>query len=64
LSRIGDASCLEPIAAAYSRAKGEAWWRQQLLDLFHAIAKRERVTARHAVMKKIATRWPGIVGSR
>ena len=64
LSRIGDASCLEPIAAAYKRANGDAWWRQHLADLFHAIAKRERVTPRHAVMKRIAKRWPAIVESR
>jgi HEAT repeat protein len=62
LSRIGDASCLEPIAAAYARAKGDAWWRQQLIDLFRTIARRERITARHAVMKRIQKRWPGIIG--
>jgi HEAT repeat protein len=64
LSRIGDASCLEPIVAACSRAKGDTWWRQQLLDLFQTIAKREHVTARHAVMKKIQKRWPGVIESR
>ncbi len=64
LSRVGETSCLEPIAAAYARADGDAWWRQHLADLFQAIAKRERVTTRHAVMKRIAKRWPAIVASR
>ncbi|HEY2905568.1 MAG TPA: HEAT repeat domain-containing protein [Vicinamibacterales bacterium] len=64
LSRIGDTSCLEPIAAAYARANGDPWWRQHLADLFQAIAKRERVTVRHAAMKRIAKRWPEIVESR
>ena len=57
---IGDVSCLEPIAAAYGRAragKGDAWWREHLADAFRAIAAREGVTRRHAVMRKIEKRW-------
>ena len=38
---IGDASCFEPIAAAYKRAKARRWWRQHLADVFQAIAKRD-----------------------
>jgi HEAT repeat protein len=64
LSRVGDVSCLEAIAAAYARAKGDTWWRQHLADVFHAIAQREHVTPRHAAMKKITKRWPEIVRSR
>jgi HEAT repeat protein len=63
LTRIGDTSCLEPIAAAYAHANGDPWWRQHLADLFQAIAKRERITVRHAAMKRIAKRWPGIVAT-
>ena len=56
---LGDASCLEPIAAAYSRAGGrDGWWQRQLAAAFRAIAKRERITRRHAVMKRIQSRWP------
>ena len=56
---VGDASCLEPLAAAYSRAgTGDARWRHQLGEAFHAIGRREKVTRRHAVMKRIAARWP------
>jgi hypothetical protein len=66
LSLVGDASCLEAVAAAYAKsgAAGRAqtdWWRQHLTDGFHTIVKRERLTRRHAVMKKIMKRWPSIL---
>lgn len=57
---VGDESCLEGIAAAWSAAGGNAVWRQQLQAAFEAIVKREKVTKRSAVLKKIATRWPGL----
>ena len=64
----GDASCLEPIAAAYAAAK-DVWWKKTLADAFRAIVKRARITRRHAAMKKIEKRWPAAarglgVGSR
>jgi HEAT repeat protein len=55
---IGDATCLEPIANAYSRARDE-WSRRQLADAFRAIIGREKLTRRHAVARKIEKRWPG-----
>jgi hypothetical protein len=56
---VGDASCLEPLAAAYARTDtSAARWRHQLGEAFHAIGRREKVTRRHAVMKRIASRWP------
>lgn len=76
LERIGDASCLEPIASAYARlstpteaAEGAAspspgasasspWWRRHLATAFRAIAAREKVTERHAVVRRIRSRWP------
>lgn len=57
---VGDASFLEPIAAAWT-AHPDPRWRSLLLTAFRAIAARERITQRHATMKKILTRWPGIV---
>jgi hypothetical protein len=59
---IGDESCLEGIAAAWSAADGEdhATWRRQLEAAFDAIVKREKITKRSAVLKKIASRWPGM----
>ncbi len=46
LALIGDASCLEAIAAA-----------------FYTIVAREKLTQRHAVMKKIRKRWPNWLGT-
>jgi hypothetical protein len=67
VTAIGDASCLEPIATAYSRARDE-WSRRHLADAFRAIVGREKITKRHAVAKKMEKRWPGtwksIVDSR
>ncbi len=74
LERVGDASCLEPIAAAYARlAPGRAagddgapsrptdattWWRQHLATTFRAIAAREKLTERQVVVRRIRSRWP------
>jgi hypothetical protein len=60
LSLAGDATCLEAVAAAHAHAT-DAWWRDHLADAFHAIVKREGLTGRHAVMRKIQKRWPAIV---
>jgi HEAT repeat protein len=57
LTLVGDASCLEATAGAYARSR-DAWWREHLAEAFRAIVKRERITRRHAVIKKIAKRWP------
>ena len=57
VSTVGDASCLESIAAAYARAK-DVYWKKALADAFHAIVKRGRMTRRHAAVKKVAIRWP------
>jgi HEAT repeat protein len=65
LSLAGDATCLESIAAAHAHATGpeNEWWRDHLADAFHAIVKREQLTGRHAVIKKIRKRWPGILST-
>ena len=56
---VGDQSCLEPLAAAYARTPGgDARWKLQLAAAFRAIARREKITRRHAVVKRIAARWP------
>lgn len=63
LSLAGDATCLDAIAAAHAHAGGaeNEWWRDHLSDAFHAIVRREKLTGRHAVMKKIQKRWPQIL---
>jgi len=59
---IGDAACLESVAAAYGRAmdsglRVDDWWRQRLVDVFRAIAMREQVSRRTAAGKRITSRW-------
>ncbi len=62
LVAIGDASCLEPVAAALDRSVvarvKDALWTRHLTEAFQAITSRERVTGRHGVMKRIEKRWP------
>ena len=66
LGAIGDASCLEAIAAAYARARAghpaDDWWQRHLADVFRGIVQREKITRRHAVIKKIETRWKAAFG--
>jgi HEAT repeat protein len=56
LAMVGDASCLEAIAGAHAKTKHAAW-RGQLAHAFRAIVARERLTRRHAVVKRIAQRF-------
>jgi HEAT repeat protein len=56
LSLVGDASCLEAIAGAHARAR-DTWWRDHLADAFRTIAAREKITRRHAVIKRIERKW-------
>jgi hypothetical protein len=60
LSLVGDTSCLEAIAGAHAKARN-LWWRQHLADVFRTIVARERLTRRHAVVRKIEKRWPGVL---
>ena len=57
---VGDASCLEPLAAAYeeSSRSGDVWWREHVAAAFRAIVEREGITRRHAVAKRLTSRWP------
>jgi len=50
-----------PSARKDSRGPGDPgnkdWWRDRLADAFKIIVKRERLTRRHGVVKKIEKRW-------
>jgi len=60
IEEIGDASCVETLAAAYdaSSRSGDAWWREHLASAFRAIIHREGLTRRHAAVKRAMARWP------
>jgi hypothetical protein len=60
LEEIGDATCLETLAAAYeaSSRSGDAWWREHVATAFRAIVQREGLTRRHTAVKRTMARWP------
>ena len=65
---VGDAACLESIAEQLARSSGDAGssmraWRDDLLQAGRRIAGRERLTRRHAVMKKIARLAPEVAAA-
>jgi hypothetical protein len=63
VTAIGDASCLEPMARAWSTAPpGEAWWRDRLADAAADIVSRLSLTGRNPVVKRIRAKWAGFLG--
>ena len=61
VAMIGNTSCLEPLARAWSAGAQEPWWRERVAEATRAIAKREKLTARHAITKRIRARYPGLL---
>ena len=61
LQQVGDVSVLEALADAHAGTTN-AWFRGQLVGIFRAIVAREKITKRHAAMKKLAARLPESVG--
>lgn len=57
LHAVGDESCLEAIAAAFTHSSDERW-RAQLREAFQAIVRRDRISRRKGVFKRIDSRWP------
>lgn len=60
-ARVGDVSCLEPMARAWAGARGEPWWRSRLMESASDIVSRLRLTGRHATLKRLRDKWPGFV---
>lgn len=60
VAALGDASCLEAVAAAWLRATPASarLWRTHLADAFGAIVRRESVTRGHRTLLRILTQWP------
>lgn len=61
VTRIGDASCVEPLARAWSAGRQEPWWRDRVAQAVHTIAARAKLTARHAVTKRVRAKYPGLL---
>jgi hypothetical protein len=63
---IGDASCLEAIAAAFARSSHEPdqdAWRISLAAAAAAIMSREKITRRNATIRRIRSRWGDTVSA-
>ena len=58
---IGDASCLEPLARAWSASPREAWWRTRLGEAAADILRKEKLTGRSAVSKRLRAKYPGFL---
>lgn len=59
---IGDASCLEPMARAWAATPpGDSWWRARLAEAAQGIVRRDALTGRNAVIKRIRSRWAGFL---
>lgn len=62
IAEIGDSGCLEPLAASFERsASKDDWWARHAADAFQAVVRRGHITKRHAAMRRIAARWPGLL---
>ena len=55
---IGDASCLEPLAKAWAAAGKDLDWQHQLATTASTIMRREKLTGRSAVVKKLRASFP------
>jgi hypothetical protein len=58
---IGDASCLEPLARAWAAGGKDLNWKHQLSTTAATIMRREKLTGRSAVVKKLRAHFPGFV---
>ena len=56
---LGDESCLEPLAAAFSRSR-DPHWQHQVAQAFREIVKRERITGRHSALRRALAKAPGL----
>jgi len=60
-SRVGDESCLEPMARAWAETKGEPWWRSRLMETAADVVARLKLTGRSATLKRVRAKWPGFI---
>jgi hypothetical protein len=60
LQTIGDDSCLEPLAGAFTRAGSDGRWQHQLAQAFREIVRRERITKRHSALRRALAKAPGL----
>jgi HEAT repeat protein len=60
IGQLGDATCLEPLARAWSLSR-DASWRAQLSDAAQQIVTRAKLGGRNAVVRGIRASWTGFI---
>jgi hypothetical protein len=64
VTTIGDVTCLEPMARAWSTTPpGEAWWRDRLADAAADVASRLSLTGRSPAVKRVRAKWAGFLST-
>ncbi len=58
LSAVGDDTCLEPLARAWSTASAEPWWQARVAETAADIIGRCGITGRHATIRRLREKWP------
>lgn len=58
-AQVGDSSCLEPLATAIDRTT-DPWLKSQMRDAIATIARRERLSRRHAVVRRLLAKHPAL----
>jgi hypothetical protein len=61
VAAVGDESCLEPLARAWSAATRGTAWRNQLAEAARDIVRSSKLGARSAVIKGLRANSPGFV---
>lgn len=62
IGAVGDGDCLEPLARAWAAASpAEGWWRDRLRDAAAGIVAREKLTGRHAVVRRVRAKYAGFL---
>ena len=62
---LGDTATLEPLARAWTAAAArETWWRDRLRDAAADIIRREKLSGRSAVVKRIRAKYPEFLRAR
>lgn len=58
IAAIGDESCLDPLARAWTRAEAEPWWQTRLGEAARDVLTRHGLSGRHAAVRRVRDKWP------
>jgi len=61
IARVGDATCLEPLARAWAASRAEPAWQTRLAECARDLKIRLKLSGRHAAVKRVRDKWPGFL---